>query len=120
MHHVSLSCFGLICFFFFEFGLDTYGSSYFALFQVMDSRPASLEYTSSYLFYHTQRRTWLWLCRSLQGRTLRELTDMADEVLAQVADGHAFNFPFLPALRRALECYFEKVGSAFQVVSEVD
>ncbi|GAA0184803.1 hypothetical protein LIER_32091 [Lithospermum erythrorhizon] len=92
----------------------------FALLQVMASPPASLEYTPSYLSYHAQRRTWLRLCRSLRGKTLRQLTDMADEVLAHLADGQAFNFIFLPALRRAMECYFEKVGSTLQTVSEAD
>ncbi|GAA0162806.1 hypothetical protein LIER_18823 [Lithospermum erythrorhizon] len=43
---------------------------------------------------------------------------MADEVLAHLADGQAFNISFLPALRHGMECYFEKVGSALQVVSE--
>ncbi|GAA0184549.1 hypothetical protein LIER_31837 [Lithospermum erythrorhizon] len=45
---------------------------------------------------------------------------MADEVLAQVAHGHVFNFSFLLALCHALECYFEEVGSTLQVVSEAD
>ncbi|GAA0170328.1 hypothetical protein LIER_24616 [Lithospermum erythrorhizon] len=55
-----------------------------------------------------------------RGKTLRELTDMADELLAHPADGHALNFTFLSALRRAVGCYFEKVGSALETVSEVD
>ncbi|GAA0175719.1 hypothetical protein LIER_28840 [Lithospermum erythrorhizon] len=55
-----------------------------------------------------------------QGKTLRELIDMADEVLAHIADGHALHFSFIPALHCGMECYFEKVGSTLQVVSEAD
>ncbi|GAA0167367.1 hypothetical protein LIER_40365 [Lithospermum erythrorhizon] len=66
------------------------------------------------------KRRWAPLLDNivLEGKTLRELADMADEVLAHLADGQAFNFSFLPALHRGMECYFEKVRSALQVVSE--
>ncbi|GAA0168527.1 hypothetical protein LIER_23227 [Lithospermum erythrorhizon] len=45
---------------------------------------------------------------------------MADEVLAHLADGQAFNFSFLPALHHGMECYFEKVRGVLKVVSQAD
>ncbi|GAA0185752.1 hypothetical protein LIER_33040 [Lithospermum erythrorhizon] len=86
----------------------------------MASRPTSLEYTPSFPSYREQRKTWLRLCCSLQGKTLSELGDMVDEVLGHLANGQAFNFSFLLVLCRGLECYFEKVRSALQVISKVD
>ncbi|GAA0170945.1 hypothetical protein LIER_25096 [Lithospermum erythrorhizon] len=115
---MTLLCLSLTFFCLYAFGFG-FAAHYYLVLVLSDGFSTSfLEYTPSYPFYRAQRRTWIRLCRSLQGKSLRELTDMADEVLTHFANGQAFNFTFVLALRHAMECYFEKVGSVLQTVSE--